>query len=152
MPCVCLRGYLRNQWGECISREECNMCSDRHNEEYRSCGPTCELVCDQPPPGSIGREPCVYRCNAGCFCVPGFIRHEEGGACVPISRCPPRCGEDATYSRCAHNCPTVCNQTMARACDRDLCLNEGCDCDSGYLLSLDETQCVPEELCPHTVY
>lgn len=53
-------------------------CSDP-NEVYKFCDTACEATCDELNP--VCTRPCVE----GCFCKPGYVRHEK--RCVLIKDC-----------------------------------------------------------------
>ncbi|XP_065188681.1 zonadhesin-like isoform X3 [Sycon ciliatum] len=50
------------------------------NEVHDSCGSSCPETCAGIP------FICDFRCVEGCFCAPGYIRHE--GICIEPSACP----------------------------------------------------------------
>ncbi|XP_064489939.1 serine protease inhibitor swm-1-like [Ornithodoros turicata] len=139
-PCVCRPGYVRNSKGECVSASDCNKCRADEFSEYQECGTACPLICGEPVP-----EVCILLCVAGCFCLPGYIRSSKDGPCVPIDTCPPKCGPHAHFRRCASNCPAVCGKKPV-ACTQ-VCLQAGCDCDEGYILSPDRSRCISDEEC-----
>lgn len=53
------------------------------NEIFLDCGPNCPETCEQD---GIRRKRCRGRCRRGCFCKPGYIRHQK--MCILKDNCP----------------------------------------------------------------
>jgi len=82
--CQCARGFVRNDEGNCVEKQECAL-SCGENEEFKECGTMCEATCWNP------RAPknCNKKCNENtCQCADGFLR-DLGGACVEETNCQP---------------------------------------------------------------
>ena len=50
-------------------------------EQYNHCGTECIPTCKNQ-----GKRSCGNHCVAGCFCLPGYARHN--GHCIPFESCP----------------------------------------------------------------
>jgi Trypsin Inhibitor like cysteine rich domain len=80
--CQCKKGFVRDATYNCMKFSECpkNTCKDQ-NEIYNECGTAC-------PPTCANLQPiCVFTCNRGCFCRPGYVR-DSNGVCIPLANCP----------------------------------------------------------------
>ncbi|XP_059507175.1 IgGFc-binding protein-like [Stegostoma tigrinum] len=100
-------------------------------------------------------ENCVYdMCMSGgqsttlCFAIQTYADLcAQAGVCIEWrnnSFCPLSCPSGSHYERCGTSCPATCTDLSAP----DNCLLptvEGCFCDPGYVLSVD--QCVPNNQC-----
>ncbi|CAD6189514.1 unnamed protein product [Caenorhabditis auriculariae] len=145
--CQCEEGFVRDSDNKtCVLRSECRrvllpgtgntsespivpdivrgrrqapVCGP--NEEFKTCGSTCEPRCSLPLVGQI----CTYQCNLNkCMCMTGFQRNSEN-QCVPAGQC------SAASARAARSLPT---------CETEPC-PRGFMCLSNY-------RCKPMPLCP----
>ncbi|KAJ8732616.1 hypothetical protein PYW07_015215 [Mythimna separata] len=152
--CRCKDGYLKNANGDCVREKDCPKCYGP-NEVYDVCLNPCPLYqcnvdprvikCAAPP------EPGDPKCEAGCRCLEGYARTDEG-ICVPRDQCPPKCGEDEVYSTCTNSdCgPQNCSQLgYPIACPRidPAYCEKGCVCKEG-LVRDENGICIPKEKCP----
>jgi hypothetical protein len=79
--CFCKKGWVRDQFGICIPKENCHVdCPD--HEVFSSCDKMCEKTCENQNPIF-----CPEICKPGCVCEPGWVRNENG-ICVRIEECP----------------------------------------------------------------
>lgn len=53
------------------------------NEIFLECGPNCSETCEQR---GVRRKRCKVKCRRGCFCLPGYIRHQR--TCIKKTDCP----------------------------------------------------------------
>ncbi|CAD6189513.1 unnamed protein product [Caenorhabditis auriculariae] len=110
--CQCEEGFVRDSDNKtCVRRSECrrvqlpetgntsespivpDIVRGRRqapacgpNEEFKTCGSTCEPRCGLPLVGQI----CTYQCNLNkCMCMAGFQRNSEN-QCVPAGQCSGR--------------------------------------------------------------
>lgn len=122
-------------------------------EEYKECGSSCPINCenkDSPPS-------CADQCSAGCFCMEGYLKNDEG-YCVLPENCPqkPRmqklkkflksfwifeshnlveCSrENEIFSECgAHGCLNTCSEPyLTFYCDPAPGCFPGCICAENY--------------------
>jgi hypothetical protein len=160
--CFCLEGYLRNEQGVCVPKDQCEqpktlvipmqprVCEDA-NEEFRQCR-GCDGTCENPTPL------CPRICMPGCACKHGHVRDGSNGKCVPKETCTPKasvqsfmmlppikkCGEFETYKSCGSACPPSCHFPHPPRCS--LRCIPGCFCQDGYLKN-SEGKCVPAAQC-----
>nr|XP_021193185.2 serine protease inhibitor swm-1-like [Helicoverpa armigera] len=84
--CVCKPGFIRNDNNECVTEDQCEICS-RENEFY-DCGTPCDNFCSTLT--ERNRTHCdvwSYRCVRKCYCKDGFAR-DDNRKCIPIAKCP----------------------------------------------------------------
>lgn len=92
MGCFCKDGFLRNDKGECVHKEQCEtqqlqaenfaMPQCPNNEIFHMCGSACAATCANPHPSPV----CTRQCVIGCFCQPGYLRNKMH-VCVPSANC-----------------------------------------------------------------
>ncbi|XP_070383383.1 SCO-spondin-like [Dermacentor albipictus] len=138
--CVCREGFRRSAFGECVAESDCRACWRDPFSDYSHCG-GCPPVC-----GEVYPAPCPRTCSPGCYCLDGFVRSSrDGGSCVPVSSCPPKCLYEnmvfVTHKSCF---PERCGHDGLECGGYD-CGRPGCECSPGYHL-LDSLTCVDE--CP----
>ncbi|XP_077291437.1 zonadhesin-like isoform X2 [Arctopsyche grandis] len=81
--CVCMKGTLRDNFGQCVYPEFCPIGCYGLNEVF-DCGSPCDTKCK-----SLGK-PCnirAYECVKQCYCKDGYAR-DHRDRCVPIKYCP----------------------------------------------------------------
>ncbi|XP_072266261.1 IgGFc-binding protein-like [Pyxicephalus adspersus] len=139
------------------------------NSHYEHCGTACPATCVNPGASST----CNLPCSESCICDAGYILY--GTKCVPENmcgcwdddkhhavgsefwtddtcstkcKCPspgtPECPENSHFSTCASACPATCVEPQSSE-NCSLPCSEGCECDSGYVIS--GGTCVPESHC-----
>ncbi|XP_037273269.2 uncharacterized protein LOC119165188 [Rhipicephalus microplus] len=139
--CVCRQGFRRSVFGECIAESDCRTCWNDPFSDYSSCG-GCPPVCGEDYPA-----PCPRTCTSGCYCLDGFVRSSrDGGSCVPIASCPPKCfGENMVFVAQKSCFPERCPKREDQDDDAYDCGRPGCECSQGHRL-LDSLTCVAK--CP----
>lgn len=83
--CLCLKGYVRNAAGACVTPEECpptkGSCGPNQSAP---CQPDCETTCENQVPAKGCNKRIV--CDK-CLCLKGFVR-DPTGVCVKPEQCP----------------------------------------------------------------
>ncbi|XP_077288713.1 zonadhesin-like [Arctopsyche grandis] len=142
--CFCQPGYVRNDAGECIRRNECEC---GLNEVFSECGANgCQNTCQNPKLSMV----CKGICTPGCVCAEGYLRNSKG-ACVLIKNCVKYCQDpNAEFHPCGNVCPKTCSNRNRgyRDCPNLCDENGGCVCKRGYVENSDG-KCVEPEKC-HT--
>ncbi|XP_063890544.1 zonadhesin isoform X2 [Helicoverpa armigera] len=147
--CVCKYGYLRDENGVCVPKEQCPIPTCQSNEEFSTCTQAIcraeycseknqSIPCPGIPEGS---------CLEGCVCREGFLR-DQNGYCVPEELCDYQCGNNQEV-RCVQSCPperTCNNSDLAVSCAPSPCENK-CVCRPGFVKD-EINECIPEEECP----
>nr|XP_037874881.1 rh5-interacting protein [Bombyx mori] len=88
--CVCKEGYLKDDSGKCVARENCpnsDLCSENEihvNCVLAQCGPMTCSEKDLPMPCPLVRR---EYCKAGCVCKEGYLK-DDSGKCVARENCP----------------------------------------------------------------
>ncbi|KAK0412496.1 hypothetical protein QR680_006246 [Steinernema hermaphroditum] len=119
----CAGCYVRDDNGDCIPKDECNIqCPE--GERFSNCG-GCDGSCDMPI------VPCTANCKPGsCICDYGFVRGVNG-SCVHLNDCKFESNPCLT-AQCENNevClvePLVCKKEpcpkVAKCVERS-CLNK----------------------------
>ncbi|PZC85306.1 hypothetical protein B5X24_HaOG201802 [Helicoverpa armigera] len=157
--CVCDYGFVRNDYGICIPKDQCPSCGGDPNAKP-GCGINCGRLCSNY---NLGPVPCPKICKFNaCDCKKNFVFDVNIKKCVRPRECTPVCGKDEIYSPCiqggceAKNCsqlgkPVPCVKIASESCIK------GCLCKEGYLRDKNGV-CVPKDQCsqtcsePHTVY
>uniref|UniRef100_A0A6G5A7L6 Putative scavenger receptor cysteine-rich protein n=1 Tax=Rhipicephalus microplus TaxID=6941 RepID=A0A6G5A7L6_RHIMP len=104
--CVCKRGFVRNSWGECISKKDCWRCKLRLYNDWRSCASACPTTCGQPV-----LTDCQKKCSSGCECIPGYVVHpKRHHKCVKADSCLPKCPTHSTFKPCVSSCEPKCSE------------------------------------------
>ncbi|XP_050562712.1 zonadhesin-like isoform X4 [Spodoptera frugiperda] len=147
--CVCDEGRVRlndDATGPCVRESTCSMilCGDP-NAEYKTCPDPCPETCDTPKP-KVCTKACVKN---GCECRKGYVLDKIGGICIKRKHCPVNKCKDphAIYTECPNPCPLTCDHPNPRPCAA-MCLREGCECESGYVLDTKTGKCIKLEHCP----
>ncbi|KOB71038.1 Serine protease inhibitor 28 [Operophtera brumata] len=152
ISCLCKDGYLRDENGVCVPKEECKPCCPI-NEVYDFCIAPCpprrcdvdERLIKCAPPPKIGDPLCV----AGCRCADGYYRNNYK-VCVTKAECPPICTADEVYSECINggclpvNCSQIGHPVPCVKLDPKYCI-KGCLCKVGYLRDENEICDKPNE-------
>jgi len=166
--CYCKFGYVRqtNVTGSpCVRRHRCpammHQPSCSGNEEFKECGSTCPLTCDDIlHPEQV--KGCVMMCVSGCHCKAGHVRQTNvvGSPCVPHDVCAPMinkqktipsCGGNEEFKECGSTCPLTCDDILhpeiVKACVM-MCVS-GCHCKPGYVRQTNVvgSPCVPQDVC-----
>nr|DAA34675.1 TPA_inf: hypothetical secreted protein 204 [Amblyomma variegatum] len=143
--CLCKQGYIRNSWGHCIKRQECNSCRHVRKKDFKQCSSACPLVCGKRVP-----QVCTEQCVVGCACPPGYVIHPSNQkSCVPVSHCPPRCPRHSTFQLCSSTCAPSCDSPRPKRCE--IRCHEGeCVCHPWFATALvkGDQKCVPRNRCP----
>ncbi|KAJ0177895.1 hypothetical protein K1T71_006768 [Dendrolimus kikuchii] len=142
--CFCNYGYIRlysNATGPCIPDNSCPPESIRCglNEEPTDCIPRCTETCDSlylPRKCRITNA----TCTPGYKCVANHLRNELG-ICIPKELCPipPDVCEDRCIPTCAIPNPPDCPY------------KEHCECQTGYIKSKINGECIKIEDCPKDI-
>ncbi|XP_050048106.1 uncharacterized protein [Dermacentor andersoni] len=142
--CVCKKGFVRNSWGECISKAHCWRCKLRQYKDWHTCASGCPARCGEPLERS-----CRKKCKPRCDCPPGFVVHPKfRSKCVKADTCPPRCPLNSSFKPCVSNCEPKCNGKPPERCV-NRCDTGGCVCNRGYAYFIRNHQkiCVLESAC-----
>ncbi|XP_013174037.1 PREDICTED: zonadhesin-like isoform X3 [Papilio xuthus] len=141
--CNCKENYSRDSNGKCVpDRPVCSL---------KTCDvPTeCRRTCAEPNPKNCSYEEVSENQN-GCKCKPGYILLDKSGKCVKIQNCPSdlSCNGDANavVSQCPSPCPSTCSAPNEILCKKS-CLDVGCKCKEGFILSKLNGICIPPEKC-----
>ncbi|KPJ02419.1 Zonadhesin [Papilio xuthus] len=141
--CNCKENYSRDSNGKCVP--DIPVCS------LKTCDvPTeCRRTCAEPNPKNCSYEEVSENQN-GCKCKPGYILLDKSGKCVKIENCPSdlSCNGDANavVSQCPSPCPSTCSAPNEILCKKS-CLDVGCKCKEGFILSKLNGICIPPEKC-----
>ena len=128
--CFCQDGYVRDDNGDCILREDCPTTSsptcDGENFEYTLCGSYCPPSCDNLFDFII----CPSVCIEGCFCKTGYVLNTNG-ECILPNECPIKSTEIPT------GCDTIKCDDSTETCAEDSdgngnagCVTLGNNCDN----------------------
>ncbi|GBM98796.1 Zonadhesin [Araneus ventricosus] len=139
--CFCREGFVRDPTGKCISPQFCPVVC-KPNEEFKECGPTCQVTCDNL---GVPSGPCLFKCERGCFCKPGFVR-DRNGNCILPSLCPVVCGVNEEFRECGSACPANCTNRFEPIVCTAPCVR-GCFCRDGFFRDA-SGNCVRPDLCP----
>ncbi|XP_077530135.1 uncharacterized protein LOC144142466 [Haemaphysalis longicornis] len=146
--CVCKKGYIRNAWDKCITKEECKSCDPELKLDFNPCGSACNITCNRPIPLRCRNKPCVV----GCTCPPGYVREpgRNKRGCVAANVCPPRCPKHSTFHPCPSTCQPRCQHRHPVDCVHK-CRTGDCVCEPGYakLQRYFKEVCVAKDQCPH---
>ncbi|XP_037874648.1 zonadhesin isoform X3 [Bombyx mori] len=154
--CVCKEGYLKDDSGKCVARENCpNSDSFKTcavNEQYSNC---VQSVCRPEKCSNLGGSlTCTgvseSDCTGGCVCKDNYFR-AKNGTCITVSDCDKECsGENEEFTNCTNPCPPrTCNSLVARFdCSKPKPCEEGCACKPDYLKLDDNSACVKICECP----
>nr|XP_049703173.1 zonadhesin isoform X6 [Helicoverpa armigera] len=150
--CVCKYGYLRDENGVCVPKEQCPVPTCPSNEQFSDCtqvlcraqyctekgGP---VFCPSIPEGS---------CVEGCVCKEGYLRDDDGN-CVAESECKAvTCPPNEEFSECANAVCRPLNCThrgLFLPCPQVSGCDKECICKEGFLRDKNG-DCVPEDQCP----
>ncbi|XP_057338296.1 tenascin-X-like [Microplitis mediator] len=135
--CGCKKGYVRNDYGECILKGDCpKYPTCGKNEEVKICG-ACDNTCQR-------NVSCTLACRSPeCGCKDGYVRND--GKCILPCDCPkyPTCGENEELKMCGA-CDSTC--TVQKKCSKE-CRHPECGCKDGYVRS-NNGKCIPKCDCP----
>ncbi|XP_035428978.2 zonadhesin [Spodoptera frugiperda] len=152
--CVCVKGFLRNEKGDCVPENQCPPPTCSENEQLENCSLSCNT--DYCPRSEDENQICSKSetCIPRCRCQFNY-RRAENGTCIPTESCPPfDCSSrpNEKYNPCPPICPTDdCGQPRLKGqCPyrigiRLIC-NPKCECLDGY--GRVNGTCVPFEECP----
>ncbi|XP_073958047.1 zonadhesin-like isoform X2 [Choristoneura fumiferana] len=153
--CICIDGFVRDDSGACIKKENCPIICNGPNEQNSTCAnkqctpSTCKEVVKMPycPPPNPGP------CTIGCICKNGFVRNSNG-TCVAIKDCPEAgncASKNETWVQCAANCaPAYCptNDQPQPNCFLPVgACQPGCHCKLNYRINK-YNQCILASECP----
>ncbi|KFM77647.1 Zonadhesin, partial [Stegodyphus mimosarum] len=140
--CFCKKGYIRNDNGICIPKEQCPKGTCGKNEEYKDCGTACPPTCSKPD------RICIEQCVSGCFCKKGYIRNDNH-ICIPKKDCPKAhiCPGNQQYYKCKPTCRHTCSTHNSTNVYCSKLCRPGCFCKPGMILRKDGL-CVHPEQCP----
>ncbi|KAI8438374.1 hypothetical protein MSG28_010928 [Choristoneura fumiferana] len=154
--CICIDGFVRDDSGACIKKENCPIICNGPNEQNSTCAnkqctpSTCKEVVKMPycPPPNPGP------CTIGCICKNGFVRNSNG-TCVAIKDCPEAgncASKNETWVQCAANCaPAYCptNDQPQPNCFLPVgACQPGCHCKLNYRINK-YNQCILASECPN---
>ncbi|XP_052743545.1 serine protease inhibitor swm-1-like [Bicyclus anynana] len=111
------------------------------NEEFLLCGSACQQNCSNLNPGNC------TDCIEGCFCLPGFLRNENG-TCVNAGLCAAfnsTCGANEEFLACGKACPATCAVPEPEVCG--LACSVGCFCTEGFYRDEVTGRCVTLDNC-----
>lgn len=140
--CVCKIGFIRlTDDGPCISGDKCRQCG--LNEQIVKCDTPCQATCVEP-----NRRPCpTFFCgNPDCICLPGFIRSQDNGSCIPEDKCC-KCGPNEKVVKCEVPCQSTCADPDRQPCPTKACGDFDCVCKDGFIRYRDNGRCVESKRC-----
>lgn len=144
--CVCKPGFIRNAWGQCITRDDCDSCKKFPHMDFNVCESDCPLTCGRPIPFF-----CIVHCARGCACPPGYVIDPAAvtKGCVSVKDCSPRCPRHSSYQQCVSTCEPRCDVLRPKKCLKH-CHSGDCVCEEGYakIYKGGKMRCVPTFLCP----
>nr|QZP43462.1 zonadhesin-like protein 1 [Pseudoips prasinana] len=147
--CVCNNDFVRDDDGNCVSRQECPSCGGDPNA-VSGCGVNCGRRCS-----NYNKKPgfCPLYCNLnGCDCKKGFVFDDNLKICVHPDDCTPTCSHNEVWDTCSNggcnkrDCSEVDQPKICR--DPITCIG-GCVCQDGYLRA-DNGSCIPGDQCPES--
>lgn len=110
------------------------------NELFSKEGPGCPQTCE-----NLNRD-CYKNTDAGCFCFPGYVRHENKQCVEGNSYCG-NCSKNEFWTTTGSPCQTEC-RTLGKKCTIvNIVAPRGCYCNSGYARD-EHGVCIPIENCP----
>ncbi|XP_013142384.1 PREDICTED: zonadhesin-like [Papilio polytes] len=141
--CACKHGFYRNDSRICVPASQC------FPEETCDVKPECKRTCAQPNPENCSYETVTENVK-GCKCKPGFILSDKDGDCIEIEKCPQQLGcnndPNAVVTSCPPPCPATCQSPRDAPCKK-MCLDVGCRCKNGFILSKLNGLCIKPENC-----
>ncbi|XP_030031197.2 zonadhesin [Manduca sexta] len=146
LGCNCLDEHLRNGSGICVPSNEC------FTQPSCPIPSECRRTCAVPnPPNCPENKPSATNVD-GCQCKSGYVLSDTEGECIEVEKCPRNlsCNGDphALITKCPWPCPSTCVAPNTIQC-RKACLDVGCQCEPGYLLSKLNGKCILPEECPN---
>ena len=149
--CACDPGFVLNDNGECITKDECpQTCGD--NQEWVEC-PLCSQKCGEPKL-CIMMEMCPFGEECGCpldskcMCMDGFQEDpEDPSKCVPDSMCG-ECAVNEVWNTCSSACEITCQNQFNPVDVCTLQCVQKCDCKFGFLRDERTGKCVSSKQCP----
>ncbi|KAG8199023.1 hypothetical protein JTE90_021038 [Oedothorax gibbosus] len=145
--CFCREGLVKRADGKCVRKNQCPLTPPKcvANAAFTPCGSSCPPTCENPKPLL-----CSQKCEAGCFCKPGYLLTKDG-ACVLHDQCRAKnqtiqCGENEEFKECGSACPETCatSQQPPKFCTLQ-CV-AGCFCKPSFVKNTGG-KCVPKNLC-----
>ncbi|XP_052750888.1 zonadhesin isoform X1 [Galleria mellonella] len=154
--CVCRKGYLRNEDGKCIPKEDCHKCLGQ-NEVYDPCPPicppqTCDAIGKSYSCPSIPTNPTEVPgyCKPACRCKPGYYRNLID-QCISKKDCL-KCTGPHEYFSCGGACDNVCatikKQNQTHCPIINITCNRKCYCEADYARNVNGT-CIPIDECEY---
>ncbi|XP_037874649.1 zonadhesin isoform X5 [Bombyx mori] len=147
--CVCKEGYLKDDSGKCVARENCpNLPSCTRPHEKHA------FVMDCPPERSCKNRGIKFSCLADqkreqkCVCDEGYVRNESN-ECIEEENCD-KCSEpNEEHTDCKRTCPPeLCISIIALFnCKADEPCEAGCACKPGHYRQQNNTSCIPACQC-----
>ncbi|RVE52849.1 hypothetical protein evm_002506 [Chilo suppressalis] len=142
--CICIDGYLRNNKGVCVPKQQCPSCGGDRNA-IPGCGFQCETRrCDKNIK-TIMKCPCDRN---GCKCKKGYVYDDKQRKCVLPKQCS-KPKKNEVWSPCGD---FGCEKRNCTQIDQpDICIDPiecvgGYVCRKGFLRARNGT-CIPRDQC-----
>ncbi|CAG5046266.1 unnamed protein product [Parnassius apollo] len=151
--CNCIKDYCRDATGKCVPKEQCPKSNKCVPSMICEIPYKCRRTCAEPNPPNCPAYSNVSENVKGCKCKPGFILLEKGPpfTCVRIEDCPQQKGcngdNNAHITKCPPACPSTCQSPNKVTCKK-ACLDVGCSCNDGMILSKLNGKCINPDDCP----
>ncbi|VVD00136.1 unnamed protein product [Leptidea sinapis] len=120
--CVCIDGYVLNEYGMCIPIEECHKCSGKH-EVFDECPQTCPpQICSSIWSKYAPCNPKHAVCTPSCVCENGYYKNLNN-ECTSTEDCL-KCTGPHEYYSCGGACDNECYNLTS--CGGDFNATAGC--------------------------
>uniref|UniRef100_A0A131YQU9 TIL domain containing protein n=1 Tax=Rhipicephalus appendiculatus TaxID=34631 RepID=A0A131YQU9_RHIAP len=142
--CVCKPQFVRNSWGECVSKTNCRRCKPRLQKDWHTCSSSCPITGNK----AISLF-CRTMCTPGCDCPPGWVVDPRNWKnCVKAVKYPPLCPPNSRFEPCVSTCEPVCGFIQPRFCFTH-CHRGACVCNKGFtaFVRSGAMNCVRQEEC-----
>uniref|UniRef100_L7LR86 Putative tritil protein n=1 Tax=Rhipicephalus pulchellus TaxID=72859 RepID=L7LR86_RHIPC len=142
--CVCKPHFVRNSWGECVSKKNCLRCKSRLQKDWHLCSSSCPVTGNKAI-----RFLCRTMCTPGCDCPPGWVVDPNNWKkCIKAESSPPLCQPNSRFQPCVSTCEPVCGLRPPKHCFTH-CHRGACVCNKGFaaLVRNGELICVRQEKC-----